>query len=272
MSSRDRGFTLAELLVAIVLAALVGQSMVRLVTVSQRLFRAQSERAALQATVRAGAMLLPAELRELSGEDLLAIAPDQLVYRAMRLTAVACRISATAVTLRRRLIYAYRSLSPGRDTLLVFAGSGSGPASDRWLTVPLTGPASAAVCPDGDAAVEWPAVVPPAAVSAAEGIPVRGFEVMQLRLYASTGQYWIGSRSVSGGEAQVQPAIGPLSSNGLEFGFRRLDGTTTTSAAEVAFVDLTVRGQTDGAITGGGGTVAVRADSVVAGVELRNAE
>src|SRR5512140_1012037 len=88
MTSR-RGFTLVEALLAVVLLAIVGQSILRLLTVSQRLFRAQSERAALQATVRAGATLLPAELRELGPGDIVALAPDQIVYRAMRSAGVA---------------------------------------------------------------------------------------------------------------------------------------------------------------------------------------
>src|SRR6476469_2388979 len=117
MTHRIRGFTVVEAIVAIVLFALVGQTVLRLLTGSQRLFRSQSERAALQATLRAGALLLPGELRELGPGDLLALAPDQLVYRAMRLTGVACRMSLTSVTLRRRLTHAYRSLTPGRDSL-----------------------------------------------------------------------------------------------------------------------------------------------------------
>lgn len=271
--SRRPGFTVVEAMIAIVLFGLVGQTLLGLHTASQRLFRSQAERAALQATVRAGALLLPGELRGLSGSDLLAIAPDQITYRAMRLTAVACRVSPASVTLRRELMYAYRSVAAGRDSLLLFVeGDLSRSDDDRWQAVPVTGPPAAAACPDGSAALTLPAIVPPGAVSVAPAVPVRGFEVMQLRLYQSGGQYWIGIRSVSGGEAQVQPALGPLAPDGLRLAYARADGGTTANAAEVAFIRLVIRAFTDGAVRGVAGAPAVVADSIAASVELRNAE
>lgn len=273
VSRRHRGFTVVEAMIAIVLFGLVGQTLLGLLTASQRLFRSQAERAALQATVRAGALLLPAELRALSGRDLLAIAPDQLTYRAMRLTGVACRVSPAGITLRPELMYGYRSVAAGRDSLLIFVeGDLSRPDDDRWQAVAVTGPATTSVCPDGSAALTLPAAVPPAAVSVSPAVPVRGFEVMQLRLYQSGGQYWLGSRSVSGGEAQVQPALGPLAPDGVRLVYTRADGSITADPAEVAFIRLALRAVTDGAVRGIAGAPAVAEDSIAAGVELRNAE
>ena len=270
---RHHGFTVVEAVIAIVLFGLVGQTVLGLLTASQRLFRAQAERAALQGTMRAGALLLPGELRGLSGSDLVAIAPDQLSYRAMRLTAVACRVSPAAVTLRQALMYAYRSIVAGRDSLLLFVeGDLSRSDDDSWQAVPVTGPPSSAACPDGSTAVTLPAIVPPAAVSVSPAVPVRGFEVMQLRLYQSGGQYWLGSRSVSGGESQVQPALGPLAPDGLRLVYTRADGSTTANPAEVAFIRLALRAVTDGAVGGVAGALAVAEDSIAASVELRNAE
>lgn len=273
MTHRIRGFTVVEAIVAIVLFALVGQTVLRLLTGSQRLFRSQSERAALQATLRAGALLLPGELRELGPGDLLALAPDQLVYRAMRLTGVACRMSPTSVTLRRRLTHAYRSLTPGRDSLLLFVeGQLSRQDDDQWLAAGVTGAASASTCPDGGPGLALPAAVPPVALVAAREVPVRAFEVMQLRLYASGGQYWLGSRSVSGGEAQVQPALGPLASDGLRLVFARADGTTTANPAEVTSIRFTLRGLTNGTVSDAAGNLAVAGDSISGNVALRNAQ
>jgi hypothetical protein len=273
MSRRSRGFTIVEAIVAIVLFALVGQTVLRLLTGSQRLFRSQSERAALQATLRASALLLPGELRELGPGDLLALAPDQLVYRAMRLTGVACRMSPTSVTLRRRLTDGYRSLAPGRDSLLLFVeGEVSRQDDDRWDAVAVTGGWSASTCPDGAAGLALPAAVPPAALAAAREVPVRAFEVMQFRLYASGGQYWLGSRSVSGGEAQVQPALGPLAPDGLRLVFARADGSITASPAEVTSIRFTLRGLTDGTVSNAVGSLAVAGDSITGSVALRNAE
>ena len=271
--SRRRGFTVVEAIIAVVLFALVGQTVLGLLTTSQRLFRWQAERAALQATVRAAAAFLTGELRGLSGSDLLAVAPDQLTYRAMRLTAVACGLTPASVTLRPGFTYAYRSLAAGRDSLLLFVeGDLSRSDDDRWQAVPVTGPAAASACPDGSAALAVPALVPPDAVSVSPAVPVRGFEVMELRLYQSGGQYWLGSRSVSGGEGQIQPALGPLAADGLRLAYTRADGSAPASLAEVAFVRLVLRGLTDGAVRGAGGALAVAGDSIAASVELRNAD
>jgi hypothetical protein len=270
---RCHGFTVVEAVIAIILFGLVGQTVLGLLTASQRLFRSQAEHAALQGTLRAGALLLPAELRGLSGSDLLAIAPDQLTYRAMRLTGVACQVSPASVTLRQGLMYAYRSLVAGRDSLLLFVeGDLSRSDDDRWLAVPVTGAPAASACPDGSAALTLPAIVPTAAVSISPAVPVRGFEVMQLRLYQSGGQYWLGSRSVSGGEAQVQPALGPLASAGLRLAYARADGSTTANPTEVAFIRLVLQALTDGAVRGVAGALAVAGDSIAASVGLRNAE
>jgi type II secretory pathway pseudopilin PulG len=268
------GFTLVEALVAMVLLALVGQTLLRIITVSQRLFRAQGERAALQASLRAGASLLAGELRPAGPGDLLAVLPDEVVYRAPRLTAVACAVGPGSVAVRRRLHYGYRDLVAGRDSLLVFRDNDPATdADDRWEPVAVSGSETPGSCPDGSPARIVPATVPPdlAALSLAD-VPVRAFEVMQLRLYQSGGQYWIGMRSLSGGEAQVQPAVGPLAADGLRLSYRTAAGTLATAPADVRFIGLTIRGVSDGAVVELTGQVAFAADSLAGAVELRNAE
>ena len=274
MTSR-RGFTLVEALVAVVLLAIVGQSILRLLTVTQRLFRAQSERAALQATVRAGASLLPAELRELGPGDIIALAPDRLVYRAMRSAGAACVVTATAVHLRRGLLYGYRSIAPARDSLLLFADHDPSTAGDdAWEILPVGGPPAPGVCPDGGEAVVVPTTVPAATVSAVTlDAPIRTFELMEERLYQSGGQYWLGSRSVSGGEGQVQPVLGPLAADGIRFSYLAAAGAPTSQASEVRLIGLTVRGVSDGAIvTPTAPGPAVVAESLSAEIELRNVQ
>lgn len=274
MTSR-RGFTLVEALLAVVLLAIVGQSVLRLLTVSQRLFRAQSERAALQATVRAGASLLPAELRELGPGDIVALAPDQIVYRAMRSAGVACAVTAGTVSLRRELVYGYRSIAAGRDSLLLFVEHNpSTAADDAWELLPVSGPPGAGVCADGGAAVVVPTSVSAAAIGGVVlDAPIRTFEVVQARLYQSGGQYWLGSRSLSGGESQVQPILGPLAPDGLRLRYLDSGGVPTSLPDQVRLIGLTVRGVTDGAVvTPMAPAPVVVAESLTAEIELRNAQ
>ena len=115
-------------------------------------------------------------------------------------------------------------------------------------------------------------IVPPATLDRVVlDAVVRAFEVVQVRLYASGGQYWLGSRSVSGGEAQGEPIRGRLSGDGLRRTFLTAGGVPAAAPAEVTMVGLMVRGVTDGAINDGSGIPAVMTDSLRGGVELRNA-
>lgn len=270
--ARSRGVTLVELLVAIVLLAIVGQTLLRLLTTAQRLFRAQSERAALQATVRAGAAFVSAELRPLDPADLLGIAADRVVYRAPRSTAVACRATRDTIMLRRQPAWGYRSISATRDSLLLFVDGSPAGAEERWAVLPVTGPAGSGTCPDGVPALAVPTAVPSATlIGVVLDAPVLTFEVMEVRLYQSGGQYWLGSRSISGGETQVQPALGPLAVNGLGLEPLTADGSPALTPSAVRMVDMLLRGVTDGAVAEGVGSPGVLLDSLTGAAEFRNA-
>ena len=62
----QRGFTLIELLISLVVLSIVTGSLFMLITTSQRVSRAQSERVTLQSNIRAGAIVLPSELRQIN--------------------------------------------------------------------------------------------------------------------------------------------------------------------------------------------------------------
>ncbi|HEX6105720.1 MAG TPA: type II secretion system protein, partial [Gemmatimonadales bacterium] len=63
---QHRGFTLVEILIALVIMGLVTGALFQLLTNTQRLSRAQAEQVDLQANVRAGSLVVPNELRELN--------------------------------------------------------------------------------------------------------------------------------------------------------------------------------------------------------------
>ena len=76
-----RGFTLVEMLVAMVVVGIVGAALIRLLSNQQRLSVTQVEQAMLQSNVRVGTQVLASELQEM-GSDLdsvdLAVPLDQL--------------------------------------------------------------------------------------------------------------------------------------------------------------------------------------------------
>jgi prepilin-type N-terminal cleavage/methylation domain-containing protein len=59
MSVGRRGFTLVELIIALVLMTLVGTVIFQLLNGTQRVSTAQSERMMLQSSIRTGALVVP---------------------------------------------------------------------------------------------------------------------------------------------------------------------------------------------------------------------
>ena len=282
MQSR-RGFTLVELLVALVLLTIVGGVIIRLLASSQRLSRQQSEQVLLQGNVRSGALLVPSELRELAvgatTTDLVAMGATDVTYRALRASGVACQVTAGSpgsVRLRRSVYFGYRTLAAARDSLLIFMDADPTlTTDDRWSAFAVTGTPTTGTCPDGQAALVVPATVHADSVSKMQiEAPVRSFEVMQLALFQQDAKYWLGARSVSADPAStLQPVLGPLRSDGLQISYLAANGSATTVPTQVRTIEVTIRGLTQHATTTGTGTTDLRLaqDTLVTRIRLRNA-
>src|SRR3954463_11818454 len=87
-----RGLTLVEIVVALALTLIVTGSIHRLLITTQRLSRMQTAQVDLQSNLRAGALVIANELRELNGReggtpdqtDILSVSPTAITYRAAR--------------------------------------------------------------------------------------------------------------------------------------------------------------------------------------------
>ena len=64
-----RGFTLIELMIALVLLGLVSTAVYKVLVNNQRVYLAQTQTIDLQQNIRAAAAILPAEFRELDAAD-----------------------------------------------------------------------------------------------------------------------------------------------------------------------------------------------------------
>ena len=64
--TQRRGFTLVEVLIALVIMGIVTGAIYRLLNTNQRLSLAQAEQVSLQSNVRTGSLIVPSELRELN--------------------------------------------------------------------------------------------------------------------------------------------------------------------------------------------------------------
>jgi prepilin-type N-terminal cleavage/methylation domain-containing protein len=271
------GFTLIEVMVSLVMLGVVSALGVRLLLRQHWSATAQGERGALQASLRGGTLFLLSELRELGGSpgdpDIQAFAAESLTYRSMRGAGVSCARGPGTVSVDAAGFFGYRIPQAGRDSLLLFhEGREESATDDRWLHLPILS-VSNGICV-GAPAIVFRTVLDTTSYPLAtfgQLAPIRTYEVMQIKLYSSSGDYWLGGRSVSGGET-IQPIIGPLTSRGLGLAYLDSTGASAMSRDRVRSVEFTLRGLTADPIRTGAGEGAAqrRADSLVTRVLLRN--
>jgi prepilin-type N-terminal cleavage/methylation domain-containing protein len=294
MTSR-RGFTLIELLVALVLFLIVSAAIYGLLNNTQRVSRAQAERVDMQSNMRAGALIVPSDLKMIGYDsvpggatvtpDIVAMGSDSIMFRAIRASGIVCKFSAAntiVIDTSASLYYsAYRAPVTGsRDSLMLFLDIDSTTSSDdRWAWGRRISSVGTGTCTSAYGSRSGLQLgtqlgyLGTSNDSLKVGAPFRTYEVMVYRLYQSGSKYYLGARSSSNGENSFQPVLGPLSSSGFRLDYYDSTGTTVTSVPKnVRSIQVTLIGQSDQAINGaGGGTQSVKNDSVVTRVTLRNA-
>ena len=277
MSSRIRaGFTLVELLVAVVIFTLVGGSLYRVMNVSQRTSRTQTEKAAMQGGLRTGLQLALAEIQEIwtdqpaNASAITAMSSTGMSFRAMRGFGLTCAaVNATTITVSDNASWTgFDDPSVGQGIYLFSQGAQPETENDDvWREATISGVA-AGVCADG---------ITPAFVLTVTGLasfanvqmpaPVRTHEPMQIGLVADAGRNWLGIGAGGG----LTPMAGPLTSTGLRFEYKDAAGVETTTLQNVKSIILRLYGETDRAAnkTFSGTTEALQ-DSMIVRVQLRN--
>jgi prepilin-type N-terminal cleavage/methylation domain-containing protein len=282
-----KGYTLIELMVALVVLLLVTGSIYKLLVSSQRLSRAQAERVDLQSNVRTASLVIPSELRELNAvvagtavqNDIISGTATTIRYRAMRGIGYICEAPAVGGGQLKILASTWSGLRAPmavRDAGYVFYDNNSDLSTDdTWLPITITNVA-ASLC--GGVAAYTLTINPTVAALPSLPVltPVRLFEVMELSLYANAGQSWLGAQSISGLDAGPQPLLGPLvGGTGLALSYVDNSNVVTTTAVpgNVKAVRLTVVGLSNQSISGYGGSsqTSVVRDTVTTQVTLRNA-
>ncbi len=280
MLTRSRGgFTLAEVMISLVLTLVVAGALYSLLISTQRITRAQAQRVDLQSNVRAGSIVVLSELRELSAvsggtaeqNDILVAGSTALTYRAMRGIGFICGTpSPTAIRMARSSFTGHRDPQAGRDDALIFMeDSAAAGAEVSWLGTQIVSVTTGAPCP-GALGPGITLTVPASAAMAGlkAGTPVRITEVMELRLYESEGRSWLGARSVSSGEA-IQPLVGPLTAgSGFRLEYLDASGRLASDRTSIKSVRIALRGTTEG---GGAGTSIPVEEELITQVVLRNA-
>jgi len=186
-----RGFTLVELLVALILLLAVGGVTYQLLVNTQRVSRSQSQHIGMQDNARSGAFIIADELREVgydeinatavplittwlgaapavvSNPDLIAIGSDSITYRGMRAIGFTCNlVSATpAVVVHNSAAIPFsqlRSLTTNDSLMLYVENDPSIAGDDIWLAVGIAAAPTAQNCPDGTAGVKITVAFPAA--------------------------------------------------------------------------------------------------------------
>jgi len=290
-----RGFTLIELMIAMVLLGLVSTAVYKVLVNNQRLYLAQTQTIDLYQNIRAAAAILPAEFRELDAPDgdIKAMTATSLRIRAMRQLAFVCAtpvlgggIGQIVLTVRQTPIYGTRQTFQQGDSILVYwEGDPTTRNDDKWLPAQLQKAPDAGFCADSVVAAnpaylltlqpQWindPTVNRAGAIS--RGAPVRGFDKVAYELYqapAPDTSWYLGQRNPAQG-GTIQPMIGPLiGANGVTFSYLDSVGTATVDSSKVAQIRIVLRARTASPIrSGGAGKQAYKIDSVDTWVALRN--
>jgi hypothetical protein len=159
-----------------------------------------------------------------------------------------------------------------RDGLYLFVdGDENEDDDDQWMQVAVNGVSTAGTPCGGAAGITLTTSALPVAVSTVN-TPVRTFERMELRLYDDgAGQYWLGARSISGGDVNLQPVIGPLTADGFQLEYLDSLGNEMADLTAIKSIRLTVRGLTDNAVRkNGSGYLGHQQEALATQVLLRN--
>jgi prepilin-type N-terminal cleavage/methylation domain-containing protein len=282
-----RGFTLVELLIALVILGIVSTALYRVLVNNQRIYQAQTQHIDLQQNIRAAVTVLPADLREIDATDgdIEAMSATSITIRAMRYLGIICSppvlggpTAGVAMIIRESPFWGVRKINTTTDSLFIFyEGDPNSRKDDDWARARPTIASAGALCPDTKPGIgvtvdfaNIPSALPNTLGAITNGSPVRGFEIVTYRLYNSSDTTWyIGMQN---GNNAVQPLIGPVLSNGLAFAYYDSTGVVTADPRRVARIDITVRGKTAQPIRGAAGsaTLVNAVDSISTSVALRN--
>lgn len=302
VTSRRRGFTLIEMMVALVLLGMVATVLYQTLVSTQRISDALRLKARMQSGLRAGGLSVPAELEQLtidssaaldSVTDISAITDTSITYRAMRGFYTLCQTTASATTLTvvretpSPFAAEYRAPASTDSAFVFWEGDTLTTADDAWVPVGISAAATTTCTYPSTPTTTKSAYTLaltnsgiPSTFALAKlypGAPIRTFENVQLLLYSSAGSEWLG---MSVGGAAAEPVLGPLApTSGSVYGFTLTyydsTGTALTAVAasipKIRSIGVMLRGVTSEAIASAGRTRALAYDSLMALITLANA-
>ena len=297
-AANERGFTIAELLVYLVIAVVIVGSIYQMLIGQNRMYMKQRELTDVRGSLRAAAGLLAWQLRQASasGGDIYTIGPNSLAVRSVEGTGIICSEHQSANKLRYGLWGTSGEFyDTPDDSALAFAAGGTSADDDTWKVVrieKLWSPPGGgiATCFWGDTLVgkgkgkgsasgkAWSGNVVPDTVIEVSGdmddvyigAGFRAFRRVEYGLFQEDGRWWLGRKV--GAAASYEKLTGPLRSptdSGLVLTYYDRAGNTTAAADSVALVEIHIRGESFGKVRKSATDVSAQQDTLTTWVSLR---
>ncbi|HEY3744990.1 MAG TPA: prepilin-type N-terminal cleavage/methylation domain-containing protein [Gemmatimonadaceae bacterium] len=268
------GFTMIEVLVALVVGMIVLSSVVQLLIVQGRGYRKQREQVDVRETAREAGELLSWDLRQaaVAGSPFAVLGANAVTIRSFRGLGTVCGKHPTLA--RYGLWKTGGNIQATVDDTALVYQLGRG----QWNKLRITAVGTPAVM--GVAACAWPGARPPDvvvefAVTASTdtsyikiGAPFRSFRRVQYAEFQQNSRWWLGRKV--GAAAAYELLTGPLlapASNGLAFTYYDTLGAVTANPAAVGSVAFTLR--TESFKTTPGSSSPYQHDSVTTKVAVR---
>jgi prepilin-type N-terminal cleavage/methylation domain-containing protein len=298
--SRQRGFTLTEMMFVLVLFGLVAAATMRIIVRQQRFYASTTDLIALRNTLRDAGAALPSDLRGISmtGSDIYAMSDSAITFRLSTGMSVICSIGATRLTAvipptnlsSNSGISTWMTAPTTGDTAFVYnEGATSALSDDSWQQVPVTAALTIGTCPtssgytsttteaNNSQTVTFGTAL---ASGVVPGSVIRFYRTAKYKLYQPAGSnaWYLGYSDCPGATCSAMQAVaGPYlaysatpGSTGLRFVYRDSTGAVTATPSQVARIDVIAKAQTENPIRMPGRPDDYYSDSVVVTVALRN--
>ncbi len=300
--SRRAGFTLIELVIAMVLMSLVGGAIVKLLLRQSRFYNSTTDMIQTRQQLRQAAAMLPSDLRGISsvGGDIFSMSDSALEFRSTFGSSVVCVNAAPGLLSTVPVVLASGATMTNWSRLPVVGDSiavyNNGPPVG-WSLARITGrtpvttnaangcPVATGLTRAGDITATNPSyqltLLPAAAATIPVGAGIRFVRRVRYRLFRDTDNQWyLGFFDCLFGRVPVcnttQAIAGPFQpyatngTSGVQFAYYDVNGAVTANPLQVARISLVVRGQSASLVnlSGTGGTVFH--DSLRIEVGLRN--
>jgi type II secretory pathway pseudopilin PulG len=292
------GFTMAETLVVLVLLAIVGGSLMNVLTKQQQFYNGTGDLIAMRTQLRQGEAILSGDLRGISssGGDITTMTDSSIEFNYTIGTSVVCK--APAANTKTVIIPQTGALTNGNTLTSWIAKPAFGDQAyifdegaittdatdDTWKLYSVTSlTLGTSTC---DAAFNAPAgdpLVLTSTISATilDGAPVRFIRTAHYSLHQfADGLWYLGYCSPACGVGiAINPIAGPFrpyaptttpDTSGIRMTYYDSTGTVTNVPAQVSRIDITIRGQTAGYVHIEGMTKGVYHDSLSMSIALRN--